>query len=101
MSTDSSQHPVVCTEQAKGPAAAEPKQPVFNLSTNLLFLTTWKGGEGAKASGSVRSQSPWDRDQGLGNWDRQLASLNVEIHDLNRLVNATNEKKTWELEGLS
>lgn len=66
---------------------------MFGLPTNLLFLTTWKGGEVARASGSVRSESPCGGDLGLSSLDSQLVSLEVEIRDLNRLVNAMNERK--------
>lgn len=75
---------------------AEQKQPVFNLCTNHLFLMTWKGGEIDKASESFRTKSHLWYKPRAGNSERRLVSLNVEIHDLNGLVNDTNEEKDLE-----
>lgn len=54
----SNQHRAVCIPQAQVLVEAEQKQPVFNLFTNLLFLTTWEGGDNIdKASESFRTES--------------------------------------------
>lgn len=72
---------------------------MFHLSTSLLFLTTWKGGDVDKARGSFRSTTPLGHGQRAGNLERWLVPLKVEIHHLNRLVKDMDQKTdlgAWE-----